>query len=400
MSFKFLLITVTISVRLASAFRPTNGARHFKIPPRSVSRFELEAAKEGREDVILATVGLEASEVSAFANLLPNAIAHDLGPEALDIGVHGFVGRAILISGRTQNDELDLLERALAEAQDNLVIEGELSSPALICVLEHGSSSNEVNRDQMVDAVLSQLDQFSLLDEIAPLPTLPDLENPSQPDVPWFRQPANWERRGTEEPLSLPTVVLRIDGEVTASGDLDASSVAVFDGLVSEELRAELLSLFSSDGHDPNSGPDPACWVRGGLSDVVGLEDISSGFSGDGLDILFSASSAGSVGLCPEAVDFLCANPPFSGAISAFEDIIKKRIFPNHIVSRMPPAVFGDSVSALTANAPRHGESFTWHIDADPKHLPPSPWTDAFGTYRNRSPGELCLSKSTLKYAG
>ena len=40
------------------------------------------------------------------------------------------------------------------------------------------------------------------------------------------------------------------------------------------------------------------------------------------------------------------------------------------------------------ANAPLAGEAFSWHIDADPNMLPPSPWLDRHGLYINREPGK------------
>lgn len=60
------------------------------------------------------------------------------------------------------------------------------------------------------------------------------------------------------------------------------------------------------------------------------------------------------------------------------------------LVTRMSEAVFGSEIAPLNANAPVAADEdcFGWHIDADPALLPPSPWTDAFGRYPNRSPGK------------
>ena len=44
----------------------------------------------------------------------------------------------------------------------------------------------------------------------------------------------------------------------------------------------------------------------------------------------------------------------------------------------------GPSTARMVANAPVYGDSFSWHIDADPSAFPPSPWRDHFGTYTNR----------------
>lgn len=40
--------------------------------------------------------------------------------------------------------------------------------------------------------------------------------------------------------------------------------------------------------------------------------------------------------------------------------------------------------NAFVANAAMHGDSFSWHVDADPSTFPPSPWTRAYGQYVNR----------------
>ncbi|PNH11163.1 Ankyrin repeat domain-containing protein [Tetrabaena socialis] len=42
----------------------------------------------------------------------------------------------------------------------------------------------------------------------------------------------------------------------------------------------------------------------------------------------------------------------------------------------------------FVANAPVHGDTYGWHVDADPSTLPyPSPWTSMYGQYVNREPG-------------
>lgn len=59
------------------------------------------------------------------------------------------------------------------------------------------------------------------------------------------------------------------------------------------------------------------------------------------------------------------------------------------VVTRMSTAVLGDEITPLAANAPvsSDGDIFSWHIDADPMLLPPSPWTDVYGLAPNRAPG-------------
>ena len=55
-----------------------------------------------------------------------------------------------------------------------------------------------------------------------------------------------------------------------------------------------------------------------------------------------------------------------------------------------PPAAASQGhCSAFLGNAAVHGDTFRWHVDADPSDFPvPSPWTDAYGQYCNREPGQ------------
>ncbi|GMH32424.1 hypothetical protein BSKO_00258 [Bryopsis sp. KO-2023] len=44
--------------------------------------------------------------------------------------------------------------------------------------------------------------------------------------------------------------------------------------------------------------------------------------------------------------------------------------------------------NAFVGNAPVYGDSFQWHVDADPSSFPPSQWVDTFGTYFIGEPGK------------
>ena len=46
-------------------------------------------------------------------------------------------------------------------------------------------------------------------------------------------------------------------------------------------------------------------------------------------------------------------------------------LFSDFDVCRLPEAFLGACVSPLTANAPTHDDSFSYHIDADPNQAPP-----------------------------
>ena len=60
------------------------------------------------------------------------------------------------------------------------------------------------------------------------------------------------------------------------------------------------------------------------------------------------------------------------------------KLYPDFEIFHMPEAVLGAGTPRMVANAPVYGDQFSWHVDADPAVLPPSPWRDYFGTYTNR----------------
>lgn len=49
--------------------------------------------------------------------------------------------------------------------------------------------------------------------------------------------------------------------------------------------------------------------------------------------------------------------------------------------------IAGVHCDKFVGNAAVHGDDYTWHIDADPAALPPSPWTKLYGDYCNGQPG-------------
>lgn len=163
----------------------------------------------------------------------------------------------------------------------------------------------------------------------------------------------------------------------------DTSSVLVFDGLVTRDLRQRLLELILDETNsdekwdDVANGPNPSRWVRGGLMDIPAGQGST--------DEAEESDSLGGYGLTDEAIDELCFED--HEAIEEFESIVSA-LFPHMRIARLPEAVLGSSVSPLTANAPIHGHSFKYHIDADPNLVPQSPWADVYGRYPNRTPGK------------
>mmetsp|Transcript_15007 Transcript_15007/g.32551 ORF Transcript_15007/g.32551 Transcript_15007/m.32551 type:complete len:515 (+) Transcript_15007:60-1604(+) len=187
---------------------------------------------------------------------------------------------------------------------------------------------------------------------------------------------------------SFPSSHIEIDGamvEHVKESHFDTSSIIVFDKICPKSLREKLLNVVKGypensadegdEWDDIENGPDPKRWVRGGLSDIFVDEtrDDDNGEEGP------------CWGLTDEAVMDICFND--HPAIAEMESKFAQ-LFPDFIVARLPEAVLGGCVSTLTANAPTHGDTFDYHIDADPLQVPPSPWADVFGRYPNRSKGK------------
>lgn len=279
-----------------------------------------------------------------------------LGPEPVKLHP-ALLGRVCVVAGCPVHFRDDIEEKfSEAVDRDRFSFGSSLISPLVVTVLE--DHKPEWNR-RGVAAVLQQyIDKHQLMEELSGIPTLTENAESANPDS-----------LGT--PI-IPTALVHLDAAFEKDPDrFDCSVFAVFDGLVPAPLVRELLALLASPDWDPNDGPDPEMWAPGALQDTQ-----HGGRNGK--------KKKASWGLQEEALEYLCASPPFSGAVAAFEDILRNKLFPNHIVSRLPAAVLGEDVTSLTANAPRHGEDFEFHIDADPFQAPPSPWTDAFGLYRNR----------------
>jgi len=178
--------------------------------------------------------------------------------------------------------------------------------------------------------------------------------------------------------IVLPSKHVEVDGAVvtstTGEESWDTSSLLVFDNFVNDDLRERILQVINDnkDWDDVKNGPDPNRWVRGGLMDLPGQEQQQD----DTVQQCY--------GLTDDAIDDLCLH---HDAFEEFETIISDR-FPDFTVCRLPEAALGSSISPLTANAPTHGDFFSYHIDADPNLMPPSPWTDIFGQYPNRQAGK------------
>jgi hypothetical protein len=213
-----------------------------------------------------------------------------------------------------------------------------------------------------------------------------------------------------DDSIFIPSLQLEVDGAMvsdttggststsTSGTDEDApfwdtSSVLIFDHLVDNDLRKRLLDVVlgkedeeedgagGDDWDDMENGPDPRRWIRGGLMDTP---DQDAG--DDDNDDEDTENKGGPCwGLTEDAVEDICFE--HHDAFTQFE-VILSELLSDYTVSRLPEAVMGSSISPLTANAPTCGDTFEFHIDGDPMLSPPSPWTDIYGRYPNRSRGK------------
>ena len=291
--------------------------------------------------------------------------------------VPGALGRVLLLRVRGLPGEYDLdedefwmqLKMDLSERIDTLLMGGAEKAvcsyqPILLSFRPQGDNCT------IAEVIEKEAMEYGLRDEVS--------DFCSTEDETCFVHPMAFEIN------CYPSSFIKIDGamvdtiEKPGEAHFDTSSVLVFDKLMDDKLRRRLLNIVKGypedhsgaegDWDDIENGPDPTRWVRGGLTDVVAVEQNEACW-----------------GLRDEGVTDICdGNHP---AIAEFESRIIN-LFPDFVVSRLPEAVLGGCVSPLTANAPTHGDSFDYHIDADPMQVPPSPWADVFGRYPNRSRGK------------
>jgi hypothetical protein len=81
--------------------------------------------------------------------------------------------------------------------------------------------------------------------------------------------------------------------------------------------------------------------------------------------------------------------PPFVFNLSLFHYLASSKVINQCIcpllLSPPPIARSQPPVLRFLANAAMYGDTYSWHVDADPSTLPyPSPWTLAYGQYVNR----------------
>lgn len=353
---------------------------------------EMEAIQQGSAKVrAIAASGLVDSEIELVHGFIAEAISstdweefderfekinmefdNDLSSLSINPAITtvvGATGSAMILSIGDQLKEEgfdEIIQYVVSQALDQQLYSQEqtvLKQPILVSV-EQDDDLADVDLEERLTSIVQE--QVSIYEMAM---SLPISTNPALP----------------ESDLT-PAVQVELDGDfvtdVTSQEQVwDTSSVLVFDKLVSDDLRKRLLdvTLGGTNGNggwdDVQKGPNPERWLRGGLIDIPDEVDEEE----------VAPTQRTSWGLSDEAIDDICFH--HHDAIQEFECILTQ-LFPQFVVTRLPEAVFGDTVSPLTANAPTFNDDFSVHIDGDPNQTPPSPWTDVYGRYPNRIRGK------------
>lgn len=288
------------------------------------------------------------------SSLTPTSVPGALGRVVI-VDVHGAADMNI-----EESDFITELKNGISQQIDGYLYSGQLSQPVLLafqCAAAKSATFDSIIEKEVLD--------YGLRDGITRDATI-----------------AN-----NDETSFIPSRHIQLDGamietiESPGQSHFDTSSVLVFDNILDESLRRRLLNVVKGYPEnaaadifwdDAKDGPNPDRWVRGGLMDIV---DSKSAEEEDGP----------CWGLTDDAIIDICFHD--HPAINEFEAKLGQ-LFSDYIVTTLPEAVLGDCVSPITANAPCFGDSFDYHIDADPMQVPPSPWADVFGRYPNRSKGK------------
>jgi hypothetical protein len=185
----------------------------------------------------------------------------------------------------------------------------------------------------------------------------------------------SWE--ASDAVITLNIVIDRTDGVEISDGSGKVESrccnLIVLDSFFGEKERVELLDFITESNWDHKQGPPEKKWER---------------LTSDGIDL------PKTWGVKDEILAALATGTP--PAIVEIGSRMTK-LYPNyHVVPQPPNDWFVDSQSSessysceqFVANAAVHGDSFRWHVDADPDSFPKSRWVDFYGNYVNHEPGK------------
>jgi hypothetical protein len=163
---------------------------------------------------------------------------------------------------------------------------------------------------------------------------------------------------------------------------ISTSSVIVLDNFLDDINRRQLLQYASLGENDDGRSFDGNKWERR-------TADMKGG--------------APTWGLRPHVLKELMSDTPPPAMMQVQARLCA--LYPEYHIAFLPSQAiqlnYNDDnadCSAVLCNAAVAGDSYTWHVDADPTTFPsPSPWTDAFGDYFNGEPG-LPLLVSLIIY--
>ena len=281
--------------------------------------------------------------------------------ETDSVPASGLLGRVVCIMSDAEVTEE--LHFYVTEKMDSLVADGNFTAPVIVRFGEWHENEVKPTRHILEEVLEAHIIEYDLMHEVDP--------------------EFNAILASKTVSRATPAAIISIDGAWFQNKNMeegfDESSIAIFDGLISDKLRQALLDLLSrANGEwNANDGPDPELWISGGLDCTPYDEEIS-----------LAETTPRSWGLKEEHLKVLCADAEdeILSPIAAVESILQQCVWPNHRVCRLATeAMLGQDVTQLTANAPWHPrETFAWHVDAEPLLAPPGPWTDAFGYFRNR----------------
>ena len=333
--FVFWCILIRDQIWRVNGFPVLRRTKVFRLKSRlASSSFGLPVEKPFLVKAVLAC-GFADSELSHLKDIVLQSSSalnlscsvEDLQPRrrAVSVNIHGPTGRILVLacSSNLDDERLGNLNERIASLIDEDLYSPSpnLSDPFLVRFEEEEDISDNYNLASVIEQAV---DEGQLL---VPLNQFSHSKQPNDIDF-------------------IPSIRVEVDGAFVKEPGRDepvwdTSSLLVFDDLISSDLRKRLAQTLNG-GKDlrENEAPNPERWERGGL-----------------LDRLDDEPSCASYGLKPETIRDLCFEQ--HEAIQEMEKKITK-LFSGFIVSRLPEAVFGESVSPLTANAVEYSLPDFW----------------------------------------
>lgn len=190
--------------------------------------------------------------------------------------------------------------------------------------------------------------------------------------------PTEWSAGGIKISMNLRVDGCIVPSQVPERARVSFSHIVVMDDFLDEAVVKELRD-FLTMGHE-NELPE-SMWQRQ-TADMKG--------------------AAATWGVVPAVLESLAqGNPP---AVVEVQSRLAK-IYPEYeivhmpsqsIQQQLPSAAESVDCSAFLANAAVEGDTFRFHVDADPTSFPPSQWTHVFGDYFNGEPGKPLLVSMIL----